>query len=319
MYKYIRVYTYINDKKSFCFFSVLLLLLAFVARLLFPQEECFFGALFNKNFLFCSDHMGNNYTCIANTSGAVHSILLYAFFCSVELLCYSAANAACIIITSFLFLFIMIIIWNNNNNNNNNDNNNKEKKKKKFKKVFSFCEADQLYPPTHYDGPQGQQLPTVGHQLPGTFNTRTYSNLSDNYSRFSLSSHINRRYNIHWNYIDQKLNPCQMSKSTESSMWDRRGVGPIAGVKLHEKIIQFTPTNGTDQSHFCVHHVSQSQYIPDRTKFLLSEQKTNVNGQRGDANDGVICDPVQISPLILLMAPRRRYKILSSLRRDTIR
>ena len=64
------------------------------------------------------------------------------------------------------------------------------------------------------------------------------------------------------------------------------GVGPMAGVKLHEKIIQFTPTNGTDQSHFCVHHVSQSQYIPDRTKFLLSEQKTNVNGHRGEANDG---------------------------------
>ena len=62
------------------------------------------------------------------------------------------------------------------------------------------------------------------------------------------------------------------------------GVGPMAGVKLHEKIIQFTPTNGTDQSHFCVHHVSQSQYIPDRTKFLLREQKTNENGQRGEAN-----------------------------------
>ena len=48
------------------------------------------------------------------------------------------------------------------------------------------------------------------------------------------------------------------------------GVGPMAGVKLHEKIIQFTPTNGTDQSHLCVHHISQSQYIPDRTTFLLS-------------------------------------------------
>jgi aspartate racemase len=49
------------------------------------------------------------------------------------------------------------------------------------------------------------------------------------------------------------------------------GVGPMAGVKLHEKIIEFTPTDGTDQSHLCVHHISQSQYIPDRTRFLLEQ------------------------------------------------
>ena len=60
----------------------------------------------------------------------------------------------------------------------------------------------------------------------------------------------------------------------------------MAGVKLHEKIIQFTPTNGTDQSHFCVHHVSQSQYIPDRTKFLLSEQRIKDADERGETNIG---------------------------------
>ncbi len=62
------------------------------------------------------------------------------------------------------------------------------------------------------------------------------------------------------------------------------GVGPMAGVKLHEKIIQFTPTNGTDQSHLCVHHISQSQYIPDRTTFLLS----NMALSNPNANESVI-------------------------------
>jgi aspartate racemase len=48
------------------------------------------------------------------------------------------------------------------------------------------------------------------------------------------------------------------------------GVGPMAGVKLHEKIIALTPTNGTDQDHVTVHHVSRSFGIGDRTEYLLS-------------------------------------------------
>ena len=47
------------------------------------------------------------------------------------------------------------------------------------------------------------------------------------------------------------------------------GVGPMAGVKLHEKIISLTDTNGTDQDHLPVHHISASNRIDDRTSFLL--------------------------------------------------
>lgn len=49
------------------------------------------------------------------------------------------------------------------------------------------------------------------------------------------------------------------------------GVGPAAGVKLHELIIQNTQTNGTDQDHLEVHHYSRSERIGDRTLYLSGE------------------------------------------------
>ncbi|OHD25529.1 MAG: hypothetical protein A2Y38_26655 [Spirochaetes bacterium GWB1_59_5] len=48
------------------------------------------------------------------------------------------------------------------------------------------------------------------------------------------------------------------------------GVGPMAGVALHARIIENTLTDGTDQSHLCVHHYSCSELVPDRTAYLLS-------------------------------------------------
>ncbi len=47
------------------------------------------------------------------------------------------------------------------------------------------------------------------------------------------------------------------------------GVGPMAGVALHAKIIENTLTDGTDQSHLCVHHYSCPALVPDRTAWLL--------------------------------------------------
>jgi len=49
------------------------------------------------------------------------------------------------------------------------------------------------------------------------------------------------------------------------------GVGPMAGVELHKKIIENTNPGGTDQGHLDICHLSFSQHIPDRTKFLLGE------------------------------------------------
>jgi len=53
------------------------------------------------------------------------------------------------------------------------------------------------------------------------------------------------------------------------------GVGPSAGVGLHQKIIHATRTDGTDQSHFNIIHISRSPHVQDRTKFLLGEITTN--------------------------------------------
>ena len=53
------------------------------------------------------------------------------------------------------------------------------------------------------------------------------------------------------------------------------GVGPMAGVKLQEKIIENTLTGGTDQDHFEVYHFSRSHDIPDRTRYLLGEVDEN--------------------------------------------
>ena len=46
------------------------------------------------------------------------------------------------------------------------------------------------------------------------------------------------------------------------------GVGPMAGVALHAKIIEQTATDGTDQSHLHVFHYSCSPDISDRTGYL---------------------------------------------------
>lgn len=51
------------------------------------------------------------------------------------------------------------------------------------------------------------------------------------------------------------------------------GVGPMAGVKLHELIIQQTKNDGSDQGHLPVIHVSIPSLIPDRTQYLFGKVK----------------------------------------------
>jgi len=53
------------------------------------------------------------------------------------------------------------------------------------------------------------------------------------------------------------------------------GVGPMAGVALHQKIIEHTLTDGTDQTHLSVHHFSRSADVGDRTAYLQGKTATN--------------------------------------------
>ena len=53
------------------------------------------------------------------------------------------------------------------------------------------------------------------------------------------------------------------------------GVGPMAGVELHRKIINCTKTSGSDQDHLDIVHLSFSSVVNDRTEFLLGESSIN--------------------------------------------
>jgi len=53
------------------------------------------------------------------------------------------------------------------------------------------------------------------------------------------------------------------------------GVGPMAGVVLHQSIIEHTDNQGCDHGHVDVLHVSAASKINDRTKFLLGEVLEN--------------------------------------------
>ncbi len=60
------------------------------------------------------------------------------------------------------------------------------------------------------------------------------------------------------------------------------GVGPMAGVELHKKIINSTKTSGTDQDHLDIVHLSFSSRVNDRTKFLLEGNECNPGGKMAE-------------------------------------
>lgn len=60
------------------------------------------------------------------------------------------------------------------------------------------------------------------------------------------------------------------------------GVGPMAGVELHRKIIEHTLTDGTDQDHFDVIHLSIASRISDRTRYLIEADGGNPGDEMAD-------------------------------------
>lgn len=53
------------------------------------------------------------------------------------------------------------------------------------------------------------------------------------------------------------------------------GVGPMAGVMAHQKVIEWTATDGTDGDHLEVHHLSRSHDIVGRPAFINGIEKEN--------------------------------------------
>jgi aspartate racemase len=54
------------------------------------------------------------------------------------------------------------------------------------------------------------------------------------------------------------------------------GVGPFAGLSLHQAILKFSDA-GKDQDHLPVIHINAASEIPDRTEYLLGQVETNPN------------------------------------------
>ncbi len=61
------------------------------------------------------------------------------------------------------------------------------------------------------------------------------------------------------------------ANTTERLILIGGGVGPMAGVELHRRVIEQTATDGTDQDHLEVFHISRSPIIGDRTDFLFGK------------------------------------------------
>ena len=63
--------------------------------------------------------------------------------------------------------------------------------------------------------------------------------------------------------------------SKESIVIIGGGVGPLAGVEFHKKLIQHTNGDGSDQNHLDVIHVSRAHDIANRIDFLEGRSTDN--------------------------------------------
>lgn len=76
------------------------------------------------------------------------------------------------------------------------------------------------------------------------------------------------------------------------------GVGPMAGVKLQEYVIQNTDNGGVDQGHLDVIHMCMPSKISDRTKYLLNQAQTNPGQQMAEIINPII-DAYQSDKLLI--------------------
>lgn len=79
------------------------------------------------------------------------------------------------------------------------------------------------------------------------------------------------------------------------------GMGPMAGVHLHQMVVQHETRAAIDQAHLEVIHVSCADRIPDRSQFLM---------ERGQFNPGRVAAGVMEPYLDLLESQGRDYRLL---------
>ncbi|KAG7388934.1 hypothetical protein PHYPSEUDO_011581 [Phytophthora pseudosyringae] len=92
-----------------------------------------------------------------------------------------------------------------------------------------------------------------------------------------------------------KVKTVKAKKPKEVMLGICGGVGPAAGLLLHQLILQNTDSAGEDQGHLNVCHFSRSEDMTDRTEYLVyaassGADATDSDSDRGSTNGEVPCD-----------------------------
>lgn len=80
------------------------------------------------------------------------------------------------------------------------------------------------------------------------------------------------------------------------------GVGPMAGLALHRAVVEETVTDGTDQGHIPLVHLSAPHRVADRTEYLLGRDLRNPGPAMAElvaaAVDGIPREERSMPPLV---------------------
>ncbi|KAG4063354.1 hypothetical protein JG687_00000173 [Phytophthora cactorum] len=95
-----------------------------------------------------------------------------------------------------------------------------------------------------------------------------------------------------------KVKKVKTTKPEEVMLGICGGVGPAAGLLLHQLILQNTDSAGKDQGHLNVCHFSRSEDMTDRTEYLVyaansSFDATDSDSDSGSTHGALLCDSVK--------------------------
>ncbi|EGZ29862.1 hypothetical protein PHYSODRAFT_284526 [Phytophthora sojae] len=89
-----------------------------------------------------------------------------------------------------------------------------------------------------------------------------------------------------------KVKKIKTTKPREVMLGICGGVGPAAGLLLHQLILQNTDSAGEDQGHLNVCHFSRSEDMTDRTEYLVYAASSSADATDSDSECGSCCSEV---------------------------
>ncbi|KAF1776267.1 Asp/Glu racemase [Phytophthora cactorum] len=84
-----------------------------------------------------------------------------------------------------------------------------------------------------------------------------------------------------------KVKKVKTTKPEEVMLGICGGVGPAAGLLLHQLILQNTDSAGKDQGHLNVCHFSRSEDMTDRTEYLVYAANSSFDATDSDSDSGL--------------------------------